>query len=76
MSDVLVTLIGINYRYTLHRLYGCINDVRCMKKLLHLYAAIPIRNITTITDHSNHKPTKQYILHHITTHIHKLNIIY
>jgi hypothetical protein len=57
-------LIGINYNNTSMQLYGCINDVTNIKNLLE--TKYSYKNIITLTDDTNKKPTKQNILNEFT----------
>lgn len=52
-------LVGINYIGTQNELYGCINDVNCIKERITKNG---FNNITTITDKTVIKPTKLNIL--------------
>jgi len=52
-------LIGINYTGTQNELYGCINDVNCIKVRL---SGEGFNNITVMTDLTSKKATKDNIL--------------
>jgi len=52
-------LIGINYTGTQNELYGCINDVNCIKERL---SGEGFNNITVMTDLTSKKATKDNIL--------------
>jgi len=52
-------LIGINYVRTQNELYGCINDVNCIKERIQKNG---FNNVTLITDNTVTKPTKSNIL--------------
>lgn len=53
-------LIGINYRGTLGELYGCINDIRNIKKML-LKKGYNSKNIRILSEDSKLLPTKKNI---------------
>jgi metacaspase-1 len=55
-----VLLIGINYRGTKSELYGCINDVKNMRK--YLYNNYNINDIKILTDDTKIKPTKKNMI--------------
>lgn len=52
-------LIGINYTGTSNELYGCINDVNCIKERI---SSNGFTSIKTITDLTTTKPTRDNIL--------------
>jgi hypothetical protein len=52
-------LVGINYTGTSNELFGCINDVNCVKERISTKG---FTNINTITDLTIKKPTKNNIL--------------
>ena len=52
-------LIGINYTGTKNELYGCINDVNCVKDRI---SGKGFKNITVMTDLTSQKATKSNIL--------------
>jgi len=52
-------LIGINYTGTSNELYGCINDVNCIKERITTQG---FTSIKTITDLTTTKPTRDNIL--------------
>lgn len=52
-------LVGINYNGTKYQLYGCINDVNSVKERIETQG---FNNITTITDLTTMKPTRDNIL--------------
>jgi hypothetical protein len=54
-------LIGINYTNTSEQLFGCINDVKNVKKMLIDVFDYPEDNIVLITDETELKPTRQTI---------------
>lgn len=54
-------LIGINYIGTSNELYGCINDVHCMRTRL-LANGFQDKDIQLMTDTTSMKPTKSNIL--------------
>ena len=56
-------LIGINYIGTNNELYGCINDVNCIKERISNQG---FNNINVITDLTQTKPTKLNILKEFT----------
>lgn len=56
-------LIGINYFNTKYKLFGCINDTQMLRQFLKRTG---FKNITTLTDDKNPKPTKQNILSNFT----------
>lgn len=56
-------LIGCNYINTPNELHGCVNDVANVKKRLLSKEF----NVTTITDYTNKKPTKDVILEEFKT---------
>ena len=51
-------LIGINYIGTSNELFGCINDVHSITERIKLNG---FTNITTLTDLTTNKPTKDNI---------------
>lgn len=59
-------LVGINYEGTSHQLYGCINDVENVKKLLMNNYNYQNENILLLTDKTEKKPTKQNIINEFT----------
>ena len=52
-------LVGINYTGTSNELFGCINDVNCIKERISTKG---FTNINTITDLTTKKPTRDNIL--------------
>jgi len=52
-------LVGINYTGTSSELYGCINDVNCIKERI---SSKGFTSINTITDLTTKKPTRDNIL--------------
>jgi hypothetical protein len=58
-------LIGINYKNTSHELYGCINDVNDVKKILISHYNFNEENIKIISDDSTDPPTRQNIMNGI-----------
>ena len=52
-------LVGINYTGTSNELFGCINDVNCIKERISTKG---FTSINTITDLTTKKPTKDNIL--------------
>ena len=58
-------LIGINYINTSHELYGCINDINNVKKILIRQYNFNEENIKIITDDSNDPPTREHIINGI-----------
>ena len=52
-------LVGINYTGTSNELFGCINDVNCIKERI---SSKGFTSINTITDLTTKKPTKDNIL--------------
>lgn len=59
-------LIGINYVGTANELYGCINDVECVRARLG-QTGFASSNIQVLTDNTTVKPTKASILSQIRT---------
>ncbi len=57
-------LVGINYRNTSYELYGCINDVYSMEKLLK--TKYGYTSTTIITDDTSIKPTSNNIINLFT----------
>lgn len=57
-------LVGINYFYSQYQLYGCINDVNCVKSLLQ---SKNFNKITLLTDDNSNQgiPTKDTIINEL-----------
>jgi hypothetical protein len=56
-------LVGINYFKTNYELFGCINDVQTLRIKMN---ASGFKNIVTLTDDKNPKPTRKVILDNFT----------
>lgn len=56
-------LVGINYFKTKNELFGCINDVQTLRIKMNLSG---FKNIVTLTDDKNPKPTRKIILDNFT----------
>lgn len=70
MSCINALLFGLNYTDHKNQLYGCINDVKLVKKFLLNKG---VKNITVCTDNTKIKPTRENMLKLINRQVDILN---
>ena len=73
MSNIKALLFGLDYQNTSHALSGCINDVYLSEKFLTEFMGVSKNNITTMTDVTSVKPTRNNMIDAMNSAIEELN---